>query len=161
MNKDMKTIVISGAHSGIGKTTLAEKILRQLPNWSALKVTMKKGTDCPRHSDCTACGELTGDFDIITDKKVIDLEGTDTGRLKKAGAKDVVWLRATPEGLKRGLEKAFCHLAGSEGIIIEGTSVLRHIDPGVVIFLKDGAADLREEAREAERKADIIIDVEH
>lgn len=155
----MKTIVISGAHSNIGKTLFAEEVLRNLPNWSALKVTVKRGLECPRHSNCEICSELKGNFDIVADKKIISQKGSDTARLKEAGAKKVIWLKSTLKGLSAGFRKSLQMLNGSEGIVIEGTSILRFIKPDLAIYLKSNTTPLRTSAREAKRRADIIIDV--
>lgn len=131
----MRTIVISGSRSGVGKTHLAKQLLRYFPNWSALKVTTIKGNNCPHERSCGICSEIQEPFSIIKDEKVINQAGKDTYRLKKAGAKQVIWLRAKPEGLKRGLEKVLAEFYDCEGIIIEGTSVLRFIRPDLNIHL--------------------------
>ena len=66
----MKTIVVSGAHSGIGKTLFAHELLHRLKNWSALKITLKHKSACPRkQNSCGVCDELTKDFEIVRDKK--------------------------------------------------------------------------------------------
>lgn len=155
----IKTIVISGSQSNVGKTALAEAVLRRLPQWSALKVTVARNTICPRHSNCGVCSELKKDYEIVRDKKTINQIGKDTARLKKAGARKVVWLKTTSEGLKRGLEKSLKSLRGSKGVVIEGTSVLKHIKPDIAIYIKDNNAVLRNSIEEAEKKADIVIDV--
>lgn len=156
----MKTIVISGAHSDIGKTSLAEKLLSRLPNWSALKVTVKRGSACPHErTDCNICSELREDFEIVEDEKIIEQKGTDTARLKNAGAKKVIWLKSTLKGLEPGLKKALSGLNSSEGVVIEGTSVVRHIKPDFLIFIKDNSENLRSSAREVLKKADLIIDI--
>ena len=155
----VKTIVVSGAHSNIGKTTLAADMLRSLPNWAALKVTVKKESSCPRNSDCGVCDGFKGDFDIVTERKTINQKGTDTARLKEAGAKKVIWLKSTFNGLKTGLEKALALLKGSKGVVIEGTSVLKYIKPDFTIFLDDKKAILRTTAKQARKKADIVINV--
>jgi hypothetical protein len=131
----VKTIVVSGAHSGIGKTRLAEEILGYLPDWSALKVTVKQESGCPRDNSCQVCEEIRDEFEIITDSKIIRQKGTDTARLKKAGARRVIWLRANLGGLQRGLNEAFSLLKKAQGIVIEGNSVLKFVKPDIVIFI--------------------------
>ncbi len=155
----MKTIVIAGSHSNIGKTLVAEELLNWLKGWSGLKVTtVNERSGCARGTNCTVCSELKDDFEIILDKKIINKKDTDTARMKKAGAKKVAWLRASLKGLSRGLKEALDRLKGSEGVVIEGTSVLKYIRPDLVVFLKSRAPSPKTGAREAERKADIIID---
>lgn len=155
-----KTIVISGSRSNIGKTFMAEKMLGSLQNWSALKVTtVRGGSGCPRNTDCGVCDGLEDDFNIVTDKNIINQKGTDTARLKRAGAKKVVWLKANSKGLRPGLKKALYQLRDSEGIIIEGTSVLKYIKPDMAIFLKENMSPAKLDARKARERADLIINV--
>ena len=133
----MKIITVSGAHSNIGKTTAVEYVLQRLKNWSALKVTVVKDTPCPRNAHCGICEEQDAPFSIVRDARIINKKGKDTQRMKAAGAKKVVWLKARPSGLKAGLEKALRHFGGSDGVVIEGTSVLKHIKPDLGIFISD------------------------
>ncbi len=160
----MKTIVIAGAHSNVGKTTMAERLLKKLPGWSALKVTVShqgrgpKKEKCPRNKGCRACTSFKGDFDIVTDKRIINRKGKDTARLKRAGAKKVVWLRSTLKGLKAGLKMSIRELRDSEGLVIEGNSVLEHLKPDITIFIKGRRHRLKRSAKAVQKKADIIID---
>lgn len=159
----MKTIVISGSHSNIGKTSMAESLIREFPGWSALKVTLRHGARgskrarCPRNKSCRACTSFKGDFDVVTDRRIINQKGKDTSRFKKAGAKKVAWLRATPKGLKRGLKESFLELRDSEGLIIEGTSVLKHLKPDIAIYIKASRQHIKQSAGYAEKKSDIIV----
>lgn len=132
----MRIITVSGAHSQIGKTTLAVALLRQLKNWSALKVTVIKDWPCPRKVSCGVCEEQTAPFNIVSDSRVINQKGKDTQRLKAAGAKRVLWLKAKPLGLKAGLKKALKGFKGSDGVVIEGTSVLKYLKPDLGIYLE-------------------------
>lgn len=133
----MKIITVSGTHSGIGKTTFVEGLLKKLKGWSCLKVTvMHKGSSCPINRNCGACDKLDSEFRIVTDEKILSQKGKDTYRFKKAGAKKVVWLKAqTEEGLRQGLKKAMDGLAGGRGLIVEGTSALRYLNPDLAVFI--------------------------
>lgn len=131
----MKTIVISGGKSGVGKTYLAQRLLGSLEGWSALKVTVNKDGGCPNGKNCGVCGEIKKSFYIIKDKNIINQTGKDTARLKEAGAKEVIWLKARPEGLRGGLKKAFSEFSGCSGIVIEGTSVLKFFKPDLNIHV--------------------------
>jgi len=131
----MKIIVVSGEKSGVGKTYLAQQLLKCLKDWSALKVTVSKEGNCPRSKNCGVCAQVKKPFYIIKDKKIIEQAGKDTARLKEAGAKEVIWLKAKPPGLKKGLAKAFAEFSGCQGIIIEGTSVLKYIKPDINIHV--------------------------
>lgn len=131
----MKTIVISGEKSGIGKTYLAERLLNNLHGWSALKVTVKRDGVCLSAKNCGLCQSIKKPFDIIKDKNIINQPGKDTARLKIAGAKEVIWLKAKPQGLKNGLKKALSEFSKCSGIIIEGTSVLKFLKPDLNIHV--------------------------
>src|SRR3989338_7381079 len=102
--KRAKIITVSGAHSGVGKTRIVERLLGNLNGWSALKVTVSHNGSCPVNRDCGACDRIDSKFSLVTDIDKLNEKGKDTARFKKAGAKKVVWLQARPEGLKEGLE---------------------------------------------------------
>ena len=131
----MRTIVVSGEKSGVGKTYVARQLLISLPGWSALKVTVSKEDGCPHHRSCGICGGVKRPFYIVKDPKVINQTGKDTALLKKAGAKEVLWLKAKAGGLKQGLFKAFSAFSECEGIVIEGTSVLKFFKPDLNIHV--------------------------
>ncbi|MDP1854138.1 MAG: hypothetical protein Q8L26_08080 [Candidatus Omnitrophota bacterium] len=134
----MRTIVVSGEKSGIGKTYLAEHLLNNLRGWSALKVTVKKNGVCQSVKNCGLCQEIKKPFDIIKDKNIINQPGKDTARLKVAGANEVIWLKATTGGLKSGLEKALAEFSKCPGIVIEGTSVLKFLKPYLNLHVYSG-----------------------
>ncbi|MCK5009942.1 MAG: hypothetical protein KAS98_05615, partial [Deltaproteobacteria bacterium] len=73
---DMKVVTVSGAQKGVGKTALAEILLKNLPGFAAIKITM---TDL-----YTSVSE--DDEDIM-------IPDTDTFRMKKSGAEKVVWVK--------------------------------------------------------------------
>ncbi len=128
-------ITVSGAHSGVGKTTLVEKLLSRLAGWSAIKVTTIKKGPCPKEIACGVCERQERPFTIISNARTINQKGKDTERMKKAGARKVLWLVANPQGLKEGLEAAFKKLKNTNGIVIEGTSVLKFIKPDLNIYV--------------------------
>ena len=59
------------------------------------------------------------------------------------------------------IEKALAALKPAEGVVIEGTSVLKYIEPNLDIYLKDQQKGLRPEAKQARKKADLIINVQN
>jgi dethiobiotin synthetase len=140
----MKLIVVSGDGSGVGKTFLAQKLLRLLPGWSAVKVTLSKG-ECPRRKSCGSCEQLKEEFKIVDDEEIILEPNKDTSRLKEAGAENVLWLQAKPEGLEEGLRQTFERLKGCRGVIVEGTSVLKYLKPDINFHLsREGKIYYRE-----------------
>ena len=155
----LKIITISGAHSNVGKTMLAERLFKRLKGWSGLKVTPIHNGKCPTGKKCGACSETDSEFSIVSDNDKLMENGKDTQRLKSSGARKVLWLRAKPEGLKKGLKKVIPMFKGSKGLIIEGTSVLRHIKPDLAILVKNKGSILKPSAKEVFNKIDLIITV--
>ena len=131
----MKIIVVSGEKSGIGKTYVARRLLNILLGWSALKVTVSKKEGCPHGRSCGICAGIKKPVYIIKDRKIINQKGKDTARLKESGAKQVIWLKARREGLREGLAKALSAFSDCEGVVIEGSSVLKFIQPDINIHV--------------------------
>lgn len=155
----MKIITVSGAHSGVGKTLVAERLLKNLNGWSALKVTVSHNEACPVNRDCGACDSIDSKFSIVADSSRLNKEGKDTARFKKAGARRVAWLRAKPEGLKEGLREAIAKFKGQKGLIIEGTSVLKYIKPDLAILVKRKDSVLKSSAKDIFNKVDLVFTV--
>jgi len=158
----MRIITVSGAHSGVGKTAVVEMLLKKLKGWSCLKVTVLHNGLCPTHRNCGACDKMSSRFSIVSDKKITEEQGKDTWRFKKAGAKKVLWLRAKPTGLKQGLKKAISMFSaecgkGAQGLIIEGTSVLKYLYPDLAIFVKRDNSLLKDSAKAILKKIDLIL----
>ena len=155
----LRIITVSGAHSRAGKTKIAEKLLKILKGWSGLKVTVMHNGICPTGKNCGVCDKLDSEFSIISDKGRLNEKGKDTQRFRKAGARKVLWLRAKPEGLKKGLKKAVSMFKGAKGLIIEGTSILRHVKPDLAILVKKKNSILKPSAKEIFNKIDLIVTV--
>ena len=154
----MKIIVVAGAHSGSGKTSCAEKLLGVLTGWAALKITVKGTAGCPRgKGGCRVCADIKDNFEIIDEQRIINQAGSDTSRLKKAGAEKVIWLKSTARGLRAGALKALAKLKRYKGVLIEGTSVLKYIKADIVFFVGGGSKNMRPSAKSALNKADIVI----
>lgn len=152
-----KIITVSGSNSAVGKTTVAEALLKKLKGWSCLKVTVLHNGSCPTGRDCGACDKLISRFSIISKKTIIEEKGKDTYRFKKAGASKVLWLKAKPQGLRRGLREAISKFKGAPGLIIEGTSILKYLNPDLAIFVKKENSILKCSAREVIKKVDLIL----
>lgn len=149
-------IGIGGAHSGAGKTSLAEALLRRfskhgwtgtgwslraLKRWGALKYTK------------TAI--LTS---VVSDADALRIQDKDTWRLLKAGAEQVVWLQAPPEDLEGSLPLALNRLWHLEGVIIEGNSAIEFAKPDVILFIDTADPEkVKPSGRALKAKADIII----
>jgi len=133
-------ICIGGAHSGCGKTTVAENLLRLLGgSWGAIKYTKTAFyTSVQRSPDAP--------------------EDKDTSRFRRAGAGDVLWVQSPDTGLEETIDMAVSLLAQCEGIVVEGNSPIEFLSPDIVIFVfgKD-TGRLKPSALRILKKADIII----
>ncbi len=149
----MLIIGIAGAHSNIGKTTLCELLLKELTNpanqdghlyhhdWGAIKYTR--------------CNIYCS---ISTDREVLSIEDKDTGRMLKAGAREVVWVQSPPERLHEVLPLAVDSLSHLKGIVVEGNSAVEFLRPDIVVFLDSkGVDDRKPSALRLMAMADIII----
>ena len=85
----MILLSISGAGSRSGKTAVAVSLLRALPAGRAAAVKFTTTEDvferCPRGTPCVVC-DIDVPFRIVEDAAVLDDAGTDTARLREAGA---------------------------------------------------------------------------
>jgi len=133
-------ISVGGAHSGCGKTTVAENLLRLLKgSWGAVKYTKTAFyTSVSRNPEAP--------------------EDKDTSRFRRAGAGDVLWVQSPDAGLEETIDMAVNMLAHCEGIVIEGNAPIEFLSPDIVIFVfgKD-TGRLKPSALRILKKADIVV----
>ncbi len=132
-------IGIGGAHSKVGKTTIACQLLRRLSNWGAIKYT-----------------KTSIYSSIIDNPEILRQENKDTGRLMNAGAKDVLWVQSPSENLQEVLQIAIDRLSHYRGIILEGNSAIEALEPDIVVFVS-GDGEIKRGAEKTLRMADIVI----
>lgn len=132
-------IGIGGAHSKVGKTTIACKILKKLRGWGAIKYTK------------------TSFYSSIVDSpEILRQKNKDTNRLLDAGAQDVLWVQSPPEDLKEVLQIAIDRLSHLKGIILEGNSAVEALKPDIVVFVS-GNEGLKRGAEKILSMADAVI----
>jgi molybdopterin-guanine dinucleotide biosynthesis protein len=131
-------IGIAGAYSGVGKTTVACRLLGALPSWGAVKYT---------HSPFVTS--------LVEEDKLVSRAGKDTQRLISAGATQVLWITSPRYKLKPLVNEALKRLSHCNGIIIEGNSAVRLIVPNLTIFVSDGN-HIKKSAKDVLAMADII-----
>lgn len=136
-----KTITVSGSHSGIGKTLLAEYLLSLLQDFAAIKVSIED------FFTAVSCDDAT-----------IMVPGKDTFRLKSSGAKQVIWVRSPEHTLMESMEQASSLLVDCAGVLIEGNSILTYINPDIAFFVYGGELQTLKPSRlYALQKARVII----
>ena len=131
---------VTGAHSGVGKTTLCSILLKEFKGFGAIKFTK------------------TGLFTSVVDStEILDKEGKDTSIMMHAGAEHVVWVRSPVEDLNDALGIALQKLSGTRGVIIEGNSPVDFLNPHLVIFIIGEDGEIKPTALKLSSKADIIV----
>lgn len=137
----MKIISVTGSHSGVGKTSLASLIIREIEGLSAIKVTK---TDL-----------FTS---ITTDDEIISESGKDSAVFKESGARNVVWVKSTQRDLKECLNQALSMVSDSRGVVIEGNSPIEYIEPDLIIFvMKEDLSGLKASGSRALERADLVV----
>lgn len=136
-------IGIGGAGSGVGKTSFAEKLLKEISHtygagWGALKYTR------------TALYTSVSD-----DEAVLKTPGKDTARLLAAGASKAIWVQSPgAEELAEALLAAMGAFQGFPGVLIEGNSIIELLKPDIVIFI--GATEIKKSAHRVLGMADVV-----
>lgn len=131
---------VGGSHSGVGKTSVASRILKAFAGWGAIKYT-----------------KTSLYSSIIDDERIIAAEGKDTRRLLDAGAAKVLWVRAPYTELAELLHLAIAMMSHLEGIVIEGNSAVVVTKPDIVIFVRGEGESMKESAMKVLTMADIVV----
>lgn len=148
-------IGVGGSKSGVGKTTFIENLIKFIKEKNEkCIISALKYTKTNLYSS------------IINDSATLEIEDKDTGRMRKAGADQVYWVKAREEDLTEITDKLkediFSFLQNDkEGriIIIEGNSLVRAMQPDVIIFLKGLPSEyLKPSGKAILEIADIVID---
>jgi hypothetical protein len=139
--QDKTVITVSGSHSGIGKTLLAESILHVVRDFAAIKITIEDFFTAVSFDDAS-----------------IMVPGKDTFRLKTSGASQVVWVRTPEQHLVDTMEQALSVLGSYNGLLIEGNSIAAYIKPDLSFFVYGGGIETIKPSRlYALRNAQVII----
>ncbi len=136
----MRIISVAGAHSGVGKTSLCTLLLKTLKGFGAIKYT--------RTSLYTS---VTDDEELITQKD------KDTALMYSAGAKKVVWIRSPSDTLPDVLDIALGRMYGLKGVVIEGNSPVRFLNPDLLIFVIGEDYKIKASAKDIKKKANVIV----
>ena len=137
----LKIISVTGAHSGVGKTTLCSILFGNLYGFGGIKFT--------KTSLYTS---------VIDDANILNEEGKDTAIFLKSGAEKVVWIQSPGgEALEDALNIALSKMSGLKGVVIEGNSPLDFLTPHLIIFIIDKNGEIKPSASKVSKKADIII----
>lgn len=145
----MEIVIVGGPHSGVGKTLAAERALQALAGrrYGAIKLTVADGEFdrphdrgiCGRGASCGVCEtvHVVLPARIVTARGAIGKAGTDTCRLRDAGAVAVAWVIALREAAPDAVADALAYLdrQGACGAVIEGTTAIEWIQPRAAVLV--------------------------
>ena len=121
-------IAISGTSSESGKTTLMGQLLRELPEWEAIKMTRGHYRSCGKDPHACCVSDLLGNEPLVRSGfRETFADDKDTGRYWEAGAANVHWVIVTEDQVERGIKLALARVQ-SPGVLIEGNSFLKYVD---------------------------------
>ncbi len=145
-------IGIGGSHSGSGKTAIASMLLSALSSGS-------RNPGAHRRWGAIKCTKTALYTSLIDDRAILDRKDKDTGKLLKAGAEEVLWIRGPRDGIKETVSIAIDRLSHLDGIIIEGNSAIEFSNPDVVIFTLGARGEEIKKASALRliKNADIIV----
>lgn len=150
MNFPANIIVVAGTASNSGKTTLVCALLRELTRtapWEAIKLSRGHYRSCGKDPHACCVSGLLGEQPTVRSGKAETYaSGKDTGRYWDAGASNVHWVIATDEQVAAGMHAALRNVA-APNVVIEGTSVLRHLTPTFAVMAVNEHAVMKSSAR--------------
>jgi len=129
---------VSGACSRSGKTACAVSLLEALPRGETVAVKFTTTEDvferCPRGTPCVVC-DIDVPFRIVADKAVLDEAGTDTERLGRAGARQVLWAIAKQHAAAAAWRAVASRIDAGAMVVMEGSTVVALARPEWNVFV--------------------------
>jgi len=155
-------LLIGSAGRNVGKTEFACSVIRALHGRVpvvGLKVTTVRETDgtCPRGGrGCGVCSALAGHYLLTEETDAASAK--DTGRLLRAGATRVLWLRVLREHLAEGMAAVLAD-TGPTVFVCESNSLRHVVKPGLFLMIREhGSRTFKGSAESVRRHADRIVD---
>lgn len=150
-------VAVGGFTSNSGKTTLVCELLERLGGWEAIKVSRGHYRSCGRDPQACCISPLLGEEPVVrTGREETYAPGKDTGRFWDAGASNVHWAVVTDKQVGEGVRAALGRVK-SEGVLIEGNSLLRHIEPDLFLMVaRPDVLKIKPTARRALAKASAL-----
>jgi hypothetical protein len=131
-------LVIVGGHTrNIGKTSVVEGIIRELPewNWTAVKITQFGHGVCSangRECDCQA--GMDHPYAISEERQP---GRGDSRRFLAAGARRAFWVRTAAGRLSEAVPAIRQLIDGSENVIVESNSLVQFVEPTLYVVVLD------------------------
>jgi hypothetical protein len=150
-------VAIGGFTSNSGKTTLVCELLKRLEGWEAIKVSRGHYRSCGRDPHACCISPMLGEEPVVRSGRAETYaQGKDTGRYWDAGASNVHWAVVTDGQVGEGVRMALGRVR-SEGVLIEGNSLLRHLEPDLFLMVaRPDVLKIKPTARRALAKASAL-----
>ncbi len=150
---------IGGFESNVGKTTLLCELLREFPDWEAIKTTRGHYRSCGKDPHaCCVSHLLTEEPLVLSGRRESYADGKDTGRYWIAGAANVHWLIVTENQLERGINQILQRVK-SPGVLIEGNSFTKFVKPDYFLLVKSRSSErIKTTARQSMHLANAIYE---
>lgn len=127
---------VGGFESNVGKTTLMCELLREFPEWEAVKTTRGHYRSCGKDPHTCCVSHLLSDKPVVlSGRRETYADGKDTGRYWVAGAANVHWLIVTTQQLEQGINETLERVK-APGVLIEGNSFTKFIKPDYFLMVK-------------------------
>jgi molybdopterin-guanine dinucleotide biosynthesis protein len=140
----MEMIGVSASSSKAGKTTLISLMLES----SCIKSAVIK----------TSINNELDQYKVINNPKIINKEGTDTGRFKKHGANKVILLESPAAQIPSAYQLAESLLTNDiERLFIEGNTIINFLNPNLLFYLNNSEEPEKDSAKMVKNRADIKI----
>jgi molybdopterin-guanine dinucleotide biosynthesis protein len=136
----LKIISVTGAHSGVGKTTLCAFLLNEFEGFGAIKFT-----------------KTTLFSSLVDDEAELKHEGKDTAIMYGAGAEKVLWIKSPTDGLEHVLEIALERMRSLKGVVVEGNSPVDFLNPHLLIFIVGEDGEIKPSALNVAGRADVLV----
>lgn len=141
----MAIVVVGGQSRNVGKTSVAEGLIRGLPEmgWTAIKVE--------------PFGETGGSEVAVSEEKDL-ASGADSSRYLAAGAVRSLWVRTRTDDLAQAMPMILKESEAEENVIIESNRILGFLQPDIYLSVLDPArADLKASAKKYVGRADAVL----
>jgi molybdopterin-guanine dinucleotide biosynthesis protein len=150
-------IAVGGFTSNSGKTTLVCELLGRLGGWEAIKLSRGHYRSCGRDPKACCISPLLGEEPVVRSGRAETYaRAKDTGRYWDAGASNVHWAIVTDKQVGAGVRAALGRVK-SEGVLIEGNSLLRHVEPDLFLMVaRPDVLKIKPTARRALPKASAL-----
>jgi len=134
-------LIIGSTGRNAGKTEFACRIIEK--HATANEIIGVKVVPVDRNEDschrgietCGLCDSLTGDYQIIEEKRMDSAK--DTSRMLKSGAKKAYLLLVDRNSLEKGIQAILKILPNNALIVIESNSIRKVIEPGLFIVIRE------------------------